>query len=99
MLFRSLVPRYAAIHPRDVNTSTRFTRGIPVNIPIVSAAMDTVTEASLAIAMARLGGIGVIHKNLSIEDQAFEVSRVKKSENALPMTFTIRLHKHCTPPA
>ena len=57
-----LVPRYAAIHPRDVDLRTRFTRRIGVNIPIVSAAMDTVTESTLAIAMARLGGIGTIHK-------------------------------------
>ncbi|MCE9627657.1 MAG: IMP dehydrogenase, partial [Candidatus Eisenbacteria bacterium] len=78
-----LVPRYAAIHPRDVETRTRFTRGISVNIPIVSAAMDTVTEAPLAIAMARLGGIGVIHKNLSIEDQVAQVDRVKRSESGM----------------
>ena len=78
-----LVPRYAAIHPRDVDTRTRFTRGIAVNIPIVSAAMDTVTEAPLAIAMARLGGIGVIHKNLSIEDQVVQVDRVKRSESGM----------------
>ncbi len=78
-----LVPRYASIHPRDVDTRTRFTRGITVNIPIVSAAMDTVTEAALAIALARLGGIGVIHKNLSIEDQVTQVDRVKRSESGM----------------
>ncbi len=78
-----LVPRYAALHPRDVDTRSRFTRGIAVNIPIVSAAMDTVTEAPLAIAMARLGGIGVIHKNLSIEDQVAQVDRVKRSESGM----------------
>lgn len=78
-----LVPRYAALHPRDVDTRSRFTRGIGVNIPIVSAAMDTVTEAPLAIAMARLGGIGVIHKNLSIEDQVAQVDRVKRSESGM----------------
>ncbi|MEQ1834829.1 MAG: IMP dehydrogenase, partial [Candidatus Eisenbacteria bacterium] len=71
-----LVPRYAAIHPRDVQVASPFTRGITVNIPIVSAAMDTVTESGLAIALARLGGIGVVHKNLSIEDQAAQVDRV-----------------------
>ncbi len=78
-----LVPRFAAVHPRDVDTRTQFTRGITVNIPIVSAAMDTVTEAGLAIALARLGGIGVIHKNLSIEDQAVQVDRVKRSESGM----------------
>ena len=78
-----LVPRYASIHPRDVDTRTRFTRGITVNIPIVSAAMDTVTEAPLAIALARLGGIGVIHKNLSIEEQVAQVDRVKRSESGM----------------
>src|SRR5690242_14070710 len=78
-----LVPRFAGIHPRDVDTRSRFTRGIPVNIPVVSAAMDTVTEAPLAIALARLGGIGVIHKNLSIEDQAAQVDRVKRSESGM----------------
>ena len=78
-----LVPRYAAIHPRDVETKSRFTRRIGVNIPIVSAAMDTVTESTLAIAMARLGGLGVIHKNLSIEDQAAQVDRVKRSESGM----------------
>src|SRR5439155_22906076 len=59
-----LVPRYAAIHPRDVDTRSQFTRNIAVNIPVVSAAMDTVTEAGLAIGLARLGGIGVIPKNM-----------------------------------
>ncbi len=78
-----LVPRYAAIHPRDVQVSSPFTRGITVNIPIVSAAMDTVTESALAIALARLGGIGVVHKNLSIEDQAAQVDRVKRSESGM----------------
>jgi IMP dehydrogenase len=91
-----LIPRYAAIHPRDVDTSSRFTRGITVHIPIVSAAMDTVTEAGLAIALARLGGIGVIHKNLAIEDQVAQVDRVKRSESGmivdpvtLPPTATV----------
>ena len=78
-----LVPHYAAIHPRDVVTSSPFTRGIRVNIPIVSAAMDTVTESALAIALARLGGIGVLHKNLSIEDQSAQVDRVKRSESGM----------------
>ncbi len=78
-----LVPRFASIHPRDVDTRSRFTRGIPVNIPVVSAAMDTVTESELAIALARLGGIGVIHKNLSIEEQVAQVDRVKRSESGM----------------
>jgi IMP dehydrogenase len=78
-----LVPGYAAIHPRDVDTRSRFSRKIAVNIPVVSAAMDTVTESTLAIALARLGGIGVIHKNLSIEEQVAQVDRVKRSESGM----------------
>src|SRR5215208_7254872 len=58
-----LVPRHSAVHPREVSTATRFTRTISLNIPLISAAMDTVTEADMAIAMARAGGIGVLHKN------------------------------------
>jgi IMP dehydrogenase len=78
-----LVPRYAEVHPRDVELRTRFSRRIPLNIPIVSAAMDTVTESELAIALAREGGIGVLHKNLSIADQAAQVDRVKRSESGM----------------
>ena len=78
-----LVPRLSEAHPRDVETSTKFSRGITLNIPVVSAAMDTVTEYQLAIALARVGGIGVIHKNLSIEDQAVQVDRVKRSESGM----------------
>jgi IMP dehydrogenase len=63
-----LVPGKATVHPREVDISTRFTRNIPLNVPILSAAMDTVTEAELAIALAREGGIGVIHKNLTIAE-------------------------------
>jgi len=75
-----LVPGHSTTMPRDVDTSTRFTRGLRLNIPIVSAAMDTVTEARLAITMAQNGGIGIIHKNLSWEQQAAEVRLVKKFE-------------------
>jgi len=78
-----LVPRHATVHPRQVDVSTRLTREIKLNIPFVSAAMDTVTEAEMAIAMARLGGIGVIHKNLPIDRQAAEVDRVKRSESGM----------------
>jgi IMP dehydrogenase len=78
-----LVPRHATVHPRDVDVRTRFTRGISLNVPVVSAAMDTVTESEMAIAMARAGGIGVIHKNMSIDRQAAEVDRVKRSESGM----------------
>jgi len=78
-----LVPRRSAVHPRDADLRTRFTRGIELNIPLVSAAMDTVTGARLAIAMARQGGIGVIHRSLSVDDQAAKVDRVKRSESGL----------------
>jgi IMP dehydrogenase len=78
-----LVPRHSTVHPRDVSVATRFTRGIPLNVPLVSAAMDTVTEAAMAMAMARAGGIGVIHKNMTIDRQAAEVDRVKRSESGM----------------
>ena len=78
-----LVPRHSTVHPRDVDVRTRFTRAISLNIPFVSAAMDTVTEADMAIAMAREGGIGVIHKNMPIDRQAAEVDRVKRSESGM----------------
>jgi IMP dehydrogenase len=78
-----LVPRHSSVHPRDVSTASRFTRAIPLQIPLISAAMDTVTEAEMAIAMARAGGIGVIHKNMTIERQAAEVDRVKRSESGM----------------
>jgi IMP dehydrogenase len=80
-----LVPRHSAVHPREVSTASHFTRAIPLNIPLVSAAMDTVTEAEMAIAMARAGGIGVIHKNMTIDRQAAEVDRVKRSESGMIM--------------
>ena len=78
-----LVPRHSTVHPRLVDVTTRLTRAIPLNIPFVSAAMDTVTEGEMAIAMARLGGIGVVHKNLPIDRQAAEVDRVKRSESGM----------------
>ena len=78
-----LVPRHSAVHPREVSTVSRFTRTISLNIPLVSAAMDTVTEAEMAIAMARAGGIGVLHKNMSIDRQAAEVDRVKRTESGM----------------
>lgn len=76
----SLVPAHSLILPKDVRLATRFTRDLRLNLPIVSAAMDTVTEARLAIAMAQLGGIGIVHKNLSAERQAAEVAKVKNFE-------------------
>lgn len=76
-----LLPRYSEVLPKDVNTSTNLTKNIKLNIPVLSAAMDTVTESSMAIAIANLGGIGVIHKNLTIDAQCMEVSRVKKYIN------------------
>src|SRR5262249_40883160 len=78
-----LVPRYSDVHPRDVEIRSRFSRRVPLEIPIVSAAMDTVTEAALAIALAREGGIGVLHKNMAIEEQAAQVDRVKRSESGM----------------
>ncbi|GBD07391.1 Inosine-5'-monophosphate dehydrogenase [bacterium HR21] len=86
-----LVPAYSEVLPREVDIRTWLTRGIALNIPIVSAAMDTVTESAMAIAMAREGGIGIIHKNLTIERQAEEVDRVKRSESGMirnPITLT-----------
>ncbi len=78
-----LIPAYSEVLPREVNLSTRFSRNITLNVPLVSAAMDTVTEAALAIAIAREGGIGVIHKNMSIAEQARQVHAVKRAENGM----------------
>src|SRR5262245_12598177 len=79
----SLVPRYSNVLPAQVDVSTRLTRNIKLNVPLLSAAMDTVTESEMAIAMAQQGGLGVIHKNLPIEEQASEVDRVKRSESGM----------------
>src|SRR2546422_9860771 len=86
-----LVPRHSDVVPTQVDVGTRLTRKIRLNVPLVSAAMDTVTESRLAIAMAQHGGLGVIHKNLSIADQASEVDRVKRSESGMivdPITLS-----------
>src|SRR5205807_2978807 len=78
-----LVPAESSVLPNDVSTATRLTPGITLRIPLVSAAMDTVTEARLAIALARAGGIGIVHRNLSIGDQVAEVDKVKRSESGM----------------
>ncbi len=86
-----LVPRHSTVLPAQVDVSTRLTRNIPLNVPLLSAAMDTVTESEMAIAMAQQGGLGVIHKNLPIEQQASEVDRVKRSESGMivnPITLS-----------
>ena len=86
-----LAPRHSLTHPKDVVLKSRFTRGISLNVPLVSAAMDTVTESEMAIAMARSGAIGVLHKNMSIDRQAAEVDRVKRSESGMilnPITLS-----------
>lgn len=80
-----VVPRYSEVLPRDVNTSVQLTRNLRLNIPIMSAAMDTVTESGMAIAIAREGGIGIIHKNMTITRQAEEVKKVKRSESGMIM--------------
>ena len=86
-----LIPNYSEVLPRNVDLTTKFSRNIALNIPMVSAAMDTVTEAKMAIAIAREGGIGVIHKNMTIEEQAKQVQTVKRAENGMiydPVTIT-----------
>ena len=86
-----LIPQLSSLLPRDVNITSRLTKNIRLNIPLISAAMDTVTESQMAIAMARHGGIGVIHKNLSIENHVREVDRVKRSESGMildPVTIS-----------
>jgi len=92
-----LVPAFSDVLPREVNIQTKFTRNITINVPIISAAMDTVTESKMAIAMAQEGGIGVLHKNMSIEAQALKVRKVKRAESGmiidpvtLPLTATVK---------
>jgi len=87
-----LVPAFSEILPREVNIQTKFTRNITINVPIVSAAMDTVTESRMAIAMAQEGGIGVLHKNMTIEEQAMKVRKVKRAESGMiidPVTLPL----------
>lgn len=86
-----LIPAYSEVLPRDVETSTYLTKKIKLNVPVISAAMDTVTESQLAIAIAQAGGIGILHKNMTIEQQAEEVKKVKRSESGMiqdPVTLT-----------
>ncbi len=90
-----LVPAYSEVMPRDTDTTSLFTRKIPINIPILSAAMDTVTGSAMAIAMAQEGGIGVLHKNMSIEQQAAEVRKVKRSESGM-IQDPVTLHEDAT---
>lgn len=90
-----VLPSFSEILPRDVNTSTLLTRNIRINIPMLSAAMDTVTESRLAIALAQEGGIGILHKNMSIDRQASEVRRVKRSESGMILD-PVTLHENAT---
>lgn len=97
-----LVPNYSEVLPRDVSIQTSFTKNITLNVPIISAAMDTVTESAMAIAMAREGGIGVLHKNMTIEEQALNVRKVKRAESGmiidpvtLPLSATVGEAKSC----
>lgn len=88
-----LVPAYSEVLPRETDVATSFTRNIRLNIPIVTAAMDTVTESGMAIAIAQEGGIGVLHKNMSIEDQALQVRKVKRAENGMILQpVTLQAH-------
>jgi len=92
-----LIPGYSDVLPKDVNTNTRLTKNITLNIPIVSAAMDTVTESRTSISLAREGGVGFIHRNMSIQSQAIEVDKVKKSESGMivdPVTIHPDQHVH-----
>ncbi|PWU04264.1 MAG: IMP dehydrogenase, partial [Bacteroidetes bacterium] len=90
-----LVPAYSQVLPRDVDIKTQLTKSITLNIPMLSAAMDTVTEANLAIALAREGGLGILHKNMTVEKQAEQVRKVKRSESGL-IFDPITLHENAT---
>ena len=87
-----LIPNYSEVLPREVNIQSKISRNISLNVPVVSAAMDTVTESSMAIAMAQEGGIGVLHKNMTIEQQAAKVRKVKRAEAGMiidPVTLPL----------
>ena len=87
-----VIPSYSELMPSETNITTSFSKNIKINIPILSAAMDTVTESKMAISLAREGGIGVLHKNMSISQQASEVRKVKRSESGMiqdPVTLSI----------
>lgn len=90
-----LIPAYSEVLPKEVELKTQFSRNITLNVPIVTAAMDTVTESAMAIAIAREGGIGVIHKNMTIEEQARQVAIVKRAENGM-IFDPVTIHKGCT---
>src|SRR6185436_310876 len=86
-----LLPGFSDVIPAQANTATRLSRNITLNIPVISAAMDTVTESRLAIALAQQGGLGIVHRNLSIEEQASEIDKVKRSESGMivdPVTMS-----------
>ena len=89
------MPAYSRCLPRDVDIKTQLTKTLSLNIPLLSAAMDTVTEAALAIALAREGGLGILHKNMSIEQQAEQVRKVKRSESGL-IIDPVTLHPDAT---
>ena len=86
-----LIPAYSEVLPKEVDLRTKFSRNITLNVPLISAAMDTVTESQLAIAIAREGGIGVIHKNMPIAEQARQVHTVKRAENGMIYDHQARL--------
>jgi len=90
-----LMPAYSQVLPREVNIQSPLTKSLTLNVPILSAAMDTVTDAGLAIALAREGGLGILHKNMSIERQAEQVRKVKRSESGL-IVDPITLHDDAT---
>src|SRR3954467_5332969 len=90
-----LLPGHSDLAPQDIDTTTRLTREISLKVPLISAAMDTVTESRMAIAMAREGGLGVLHRNLSIEDQAYQVDLVKRTQTGM-ISNPITIHPKAT---